>query len=757
VPLNSEVLNPALPKAHPLSYPYDEWVDPVTGWGIPKDRMENAEKRLQILDECEKDHQMRKDVWWACSQSVLAWINLFCIAEGTLVLTDRGLVPIERVKISDRVWDGDQWVRHDGVAFRGEKEVGHYYSAWMTPDHKVWTVKGWSDASNRFDRASVRMPHGCSVSRIDHGYPAAPQRIAAVYDLLNCGPRQAFTIIGDDGLPLLVHNCWTYVVRDVREGGNVAVVQDSHVPFITWPVQDAAILDIKDCIDNQRDVIIDKSRDMGASWIVSVALPCWYWLFRKSTDIGLCSRVEDEMDMSGNMRCVFQKIDYLLQNLPEWMLPVDSKKLRRGTELRTHMKIINPMHGSSIVGEASTDDQFRGGRYLFVVFDEFASHAHAKGAWISAADSTHCRIGNSTPLGPGTEFTRQRNRGVTTGSPRIVTLGYWDHPMKGKGRVPACDEHGEIADVAGRWYWNTDWFRHEIKRRADKQDICQNILIDHVTSGDTFFRESVVTLHMQNHAKEPKRHRLVYTDRGWKFVLDSTGNWFVWCPIENGHAPKGTHYIFGVDLSSGKGSANSVIAVLDNSTGEFVAEYADPYISTYDLAEEAAQAAQSVFMGGDRQAFIWYESNGPGESWYKDLMRFGAKSIYMRRNLTKVSERNLKEWGWRSDRRQKEWMLRELDRSLTKGDITIRSRACLDEMLGYVRYDTGEVGPGTMKDEVTGARESHGDRVIAHAGANMARREVPEMGYDEGYTPTPGTADAELGITEFLESCKAEE
>jgi len=35
-----------------------------------------------------------------------------CIAEGELVLTDRGLVPIEHVHVADKVWDGNDWVCH---------------------------------------------------------------------------------------------------------------------------------------------------------------------------------------------------------------------------------------------------------------------------------------------------------------------------------------------------------------------------------------------------------------------------------------------------------------------------------------------------------------------------------------------------------------------------------------------------------------------------------------------------------------------
>ena len=64
--------------------------------------------------------------------------ELACIAEGQLVLTDVGLVPIENVTTVHRLWDGKNWVRHDGVIFKGEREVITYDGLTATPDHLVW-------------------------------------------------------------------------------------------------------------------------------------------------------------------------------------------------------------------------------------------------------------------------------------------------------------------------------------------------------------------------------------------------------------------------------------------------------------------------------------------------------------------------------------------------------------------------------------------------------------------------------------------
>lgn len=64
--------------------------------------------------------------------------ELACIAEGQLVLTDHGLIPIERVELFHKVWDGVGYQGHDGVAYRGEKEVFEYDGLTATADHIVW-------------------------------------------------------------------------------------------------------------------------------------------------------------------------------------------------------------------------------------------------------------------------------------------------------------------------------------------------------------------------------------------------------------------------------------------------------------------------------------------------------------------------------------------------------------------------------------------------------------------------------------------
>jgi len=83
--------------------------------------------------------------------------ELACIAENQPVLTDRGLVPIEEVRLSDRLWDGETWVTHEGVVYKGIKEVITYEGLTATKDHLVW-VEGKPEPV-QFGIATARGSH----------------------------------------------------------------------------------------------------------------------------------------------------------------------------------------------------------------------------------------------------------------------------------------------------------------------------------------------------------------------------------------------------------------------------------------------------------------------------------------------------------------------------------------------------------------------------------------------------------------------
>lgn len=71
-------------------------------------------------------------------------VVLGCFGPDTVVLTQRGWVPIIQVLGTDTVWDGEEWVQHHGVLPQGEKEVLTTLGLSATADHEILTERGWA-------------------------------------------------------------------------------------------------------------------------------------------------------------------------------------------------------------------------------------------------------------------------------------------------------------------------------------------------------------------------------------------------------------------------------------------------------------------------------------------------------------------------------------------------------------------------------------------------------------------------------------
>ncbi len=65
-----------------------------------------------------------------------------CLAGDGLVLTNNGLKQIVNISIDDLLWDGVEYVSHNGVIFKGVKDVITYSGITATPEHIVFTADG---------------------------------------------------------------------------------------------------------------------------------------------------------------------------------------------------------------------------------------------------------------------------------------------------------------------------------------------------------------------------------------------------------------------------------------------------------------------------------------------------------------------------------------------------------------------------------------------------------------------------------------
>ncbi len=142
--------------------------------------------------------------------------ELACVAEGQPVLTDHGLVPIERLTTDHLLWDGEDWVTHEGVICKGIRKVITYGGLTATADHLVWIEGmgkpvqlalaakcGFHLVSTADGKKAIAFGGHQSVRRDSAAYDA-PKELGAcnVYDIVNAGRHNRFTVSG-----VLVHNC----------------------------------------------------------------------------------------------------------------------------------------------------------------------------------------------------------------------------------------------------------------------------------------------------------------------------------------------------------------------------------------------------------------------------------------------------------------------------------------------------------------------------------------------------------------------
>lgn len=205
--------------------------------------------------------------------------------------------------------------------------------------------------------------------------------------------------------------CWTFDPR----------LPQPHQPFLLFPYQIDAVNQLIKGLENGEDLLIEKSRDMGISWLILLVFQ-YYWLFRPGANFHLGSRKQEAVDRKGDISTLFEKLRYNLDWLPHWMKPT-------GWQASVHdnlLRLINPATGNIVTGESSNENFGRGGRYRAVLFDEFPFWPGQEAAYASAGQSTPCRIVVGTPYGKSNRFADLRFGGKIS----VLSIHWSLHPLK---------------------------------------------------------------------------------------------------------------------------------------------------------------------------------------------------------------------------------------------------------------------------------------------------------------------------------------
>jgi len=267
-------------------------------------------------------------------------------------------------------------------------------------------------------------------------------RSTAAHDPMMQAALYAKCSEGVEGLLFWMNSfCWVYEPREDHRANHDSTIP--HLPFITYTYQDEYVKDVYNAIFAGKNLLTEKSRDMGATWIVLTVFQ-WFWQFGSAgNDFLLGSRKEAYVDKFGDMDTLFEKLRYQLKRQPTFLLP-DGFDINNHTK---YMNIINPATGSNIVGEANNKFFGTGGRRKAVFFDEFAKWEHTDAAaWQSCSDVTQCKIVVSSAHGKQNHF--YKLRAGKAGVIKKVKLHWRKHPHKDNAWYAAEKKRRSVADVA---------------------------------------------------------------------------------------------------------------------------------------------------------------------------------------------------------------------------------------------------------------------------------------------------------------------
>jgi hypothetical protein len=546
---------------------------------------------------------------------------------------------------------------------------------------------------------------------------------------------------------------WQYNPR--AEAGS-----DEVGPFVTWDVQDEAIHTILDCVERGRDLVIEKSRYMGASWMCLLVCD-WLFLYKRNAKFNVISRNEKAVE-SDNSDSLFWKIDFVHKNLPEWLLP----KGRADSIKRVKLFFGNPHLNTSIVGEASTGKAGVGGRCKAMFIDEFSQIAEAEEVLGRTADTTRCRIFNFTHVGVGTTAFRLAQRPDV----KKLVLHWSSHPERGRGayrfdvqgnRVELLDSTAFDAEVrhpdgsaetvrfpeeypfqrvdlpSGGPFpgVRSPWYDSEVVRRDDARQVAMDLDIDAKGSATQFYDQLRIGALVREYAREPDWEGDVYYDRDaarpLQLVPMKGGPLRLWVnPGDEMRVPTGP-YAAGADIAAGTGRTPSCLSVVHAGTGEKVAEYASAHVPPEEFALLAVSLCK-VFthedeLTGERVgAYLTWEHAGPGFAFAKAVLEVGYRRIYYRVDEFDLTSVRSDSPGWVPQPRSIRLLHDQYRAALYGRKFLNRSQRALEETLDY-QYVNGipKHGGEASEHDPSGAKENHGDRVVADA---LANKGVLELG-----------------------------
>ncbi len=650
-----------------------------------------------------------------------------CLAGGTLVVTDRGLVPIEQVKLTDLVWDGCMWVKHDGCLYQGRRKTIRSYRISLTPDHRVLTTEGWKNASEGIDRAEIRLPDGYSEKWLngDKSRMAMPLFMRCRKDDSRSrseeGQNKELRMPANGGSPAVSH-----ITRHVEDADVFHMGSDDsemHKPRLSHLQQ------------------VWRSRHISLRSMDGVReFPRGHGGEAERTDSG-----------SGG-----QQHGLLTRELPLG----DCQGAGKQSEQQPYCRDID----GEFNGCSNRDN-----RWNHTVWNQSAIEEGLEGGCSIASTQTLTAVYDLLNCGPRRAFTvidddgrpllchncifLVSTFGVDSGvfyeaatdkdNPRVYSLSWKDNPDHSKNiytvkkgvavalrpeEQEAVTEYvathqREIKAIERRGHKIEDhiqspWYNaHRLLPGATPRFIARELDEDCRGAVGKVFSTDLLDRVKREHCKRPVWvGNPVFDSETLKLtglIPREDGALKLWFKPGIDNSPPLGPFTAGCDIASGgvsQWATNSVLTALDNRTGEQVVEYAIKGLEPRPFARRCVGLCMWL-----RNALLGWEDSGASGGFAKEVMEVVYYGNVFYRNVTQLgSQKKSRKPGWPCQDADKADMFEQFALAMEDGKCVPRSEEMIVEC-GEYEWDGGKIVHVPTKNK--GATEkNHADRAISAAG-----------------------------------------
>jgi len=555
-------------------------------------------------------------------------------------------------------------------------------------------------------------------------------------------------------------------------------LKHKHWLFILWPHQETGVRSVKQAIENGQDRFFKKSRKQGATYI-NLGVLLLYFIVNEDERFLLGSRKENLVDdgseikngsVIGSEETLFYKLLYMFSTMPEYLRPPIYKK---------NLFMQSLSNGSAFKGEATNLGFGKAFRSRVALVDEAAQIEPKEASYIieNLADTAPTNIFNSTtgPWGGAHPYAK-----IMADHPdKVIELSFYDNPEQGAGRytspedgkvlikdveyyrrtypvvfgtidnnivyslsdLPKCFSFIADGNISNFGCDRTAWLdKFERDKAITPRGKSQNLLMIDSGSTDMFFQFGLLEKLRDKTCRPYYRGDIGYTLDNDGYIYDT---WFEnigengilswWGILTTSQRPfQGHNYVVGCDLSKGTGTTNSVAAILNVNTNAIEGLLVTPFLPLIDFAEKVVALCE--WVGGNTPPLLIWEENAMPD-FLKRVDELGYYSLFVKEDKMGKKVKSGNKYGWKSTpgpNGTKVEVMNYLDGALHEGlkekprfnPLKLYDEQTINEMESYVWFEGKiDVGPAAAQTETSGAKASHGDRVIAVAIANYGKRQ----------------------------------